>query len=131
MKASGLLLPVSLLLLLPYVASFTVQQRLVKVNAFKLMMAKNKHFQSRSLVDFQKDLEAGKVRHLFPVMNAKERIKKGEIRPSDVPYEQREGGMYNNKDVNVGYVPTGMSVHEWHEFQRAEVSIVWVFSYLY
>jgi len=86
------------------------------------MMAKNKHFQSRSLVDFQKDLEAGKVRHLFPVMNAKERIKKGEIRPSDVPYEQREGGLYNNKDVNVGYVPTGMSVHEWHEFQRAEVS---------
>ena len=44
-----------------------------------------KHFQSRSLVDYQKDLEAGKVRHLFPVMNAKERIKKGELRPSDVP----------------------------------------------
>ena len=106
MKASGLLLPVSSLLL-PSGATFTftVQQRLVKANAFKLMMAKNKHFQSRSLVDFQKDLEAGKVRHLFPVMNAKERIKKGEIRPSDVPYEQREGGMYNNKDVNVGYVP--------------------------
>jgi len=61
-------------------------------------------------------------------MNAKEHIKKGEIRPSDVPYEQREGGLYTNKDVNVGYVPTGMSVHEWHEFQRAEVSIVWVFS---
>jgi len=121
MKSSGILLPVSLLLLLPHVSSFTAQ-RPVKANAFKLMMAKNKHFQSRSLVDFQKDLEAGKVRHLFPVMNAKERIKKGEIRPSDVPYEQREGGLYNNKDVNVGYVPTGMSVHEWHEFQRAEVS---------
>lgn len=35
-------------------------------------------------------------------------------------YEQRQGGASNNKDVNVGYVPTGMSVHEWHDLQRAE-----------
>ena len=28
---------------------------------------------------------------------------------------------YDNRDVNVGYVPSGMSVHEWHEIQRAEV----------
>jgi hypothetical protein len=81
---------------------------------------KNHHFKSRSLVDYQNDLEAGKVRHLFPVMFAKERIKKGELRPSDVPYEQRDGGKYDNKDVNVGYVPSGMSVHQWHEIQRAE-----------
>lgn len=81
---------------------------------------KSSHFKSRDLVDFQKDLEAGKVRHQFPVMFAKERIKKGELRPSDVPYEQREGGSYNNKDVNVGYVPTGMTPHEWHAIQRAE-----------
>ena len=27
---------------------------------------------------------------------------------------------YDNEDVNVGYVPAGMSVHEWHEIQRAE-----------
>lgn len=27
---------------------------------------------------------------------------------------------YDNRDVNVGYVPSGMSVHEWHEIQRAE-----------
>ncbi|KAL7541202.1 hypothetical protein ACHAXR_012648 [Thalassiosira sp. AJA248-18] len=81
---------------------------------------KTKHFKSRSLVDFQKDLEAGKVRHQFPVMFAKERIKQGKLRPSDVPYEQRVGGKYDNKDVNVGYVPTGMAVHEWHELQRAE-----------
>ena len=59
------------------------------------------------------------VRHLFPVLNAKERIKKGEIKPSDVPYEQRQGS-YDNSDVNVGYVPSGMSVHEWHELQRLE-----------
>lgn len=81
---------------------------------------KKRHFQSRSLVDYQKDLEAGKVRHLFPVMFAKERIKKGELRPSDVPYEQRGGGKYDNKDVNVGYVPSGFTPHQWHDHQRAE-----------
>ncbi|KAL7506049.1 hypothetical protein ACHAXN_003403 [Cyclotella atomus] len=80
---------------------------------------KKKHFKSRSLVDYQKDLEAGKVRHLFPVMFAKERIKRGEIKPADVPYEQRQGS-YDNSDVNNGYVPSGMSVHEWHELQRKE-----------
>jgi urocanate hydratase len=52
-------------------------------------------------------------------MNAKERIRKGEIKPSDVSYEQRQGS-YDNTDVNVGYVPSGMSVHEWHELQRLE-----------
>ncbi|KAL7432649.1 hypothetical protein ACHAXH_003944 [Discostella pseudostelligera] len=81
---------------------------------------KKQHFQSRPLVDFQKDLEAGKVRHLFPVMFAKQRVQMGELRPSDIPYEQREGGTWTNKDVNVGYVPSGMSVHEWHDFKRAE-----------
>ena len=30
-----------------------------------------KHFKSRDLVDFQLDLDAGKVRHQFPVMFAK------------------------------------------------------------
>lgn len=59
------------------------------------------------------------VRHLFPVLFAKERIQKGEIKPADVPYEQRVGS-YDNSDVNNGYVPTGLSVHEWHELQRAE-----------
>eukprot|EP00970_Alexandrium_tamarense_P014528 scaffold4184_cov393-Alexandrium_tamarense.AAC.8 len=80
---------------------------------------KKKHFQSRPLVDYQKDLEAGKVRHLFPVMFAKEKISRGTLKPSEVPYEQRQG-RYDNKDVNVGYVPSGLSVHEWHDMQRAE-----------
>ena len=35
-------------------------------------------------------------------------------------YEQREGGKYDNKDVNVGYIPSGMSVHEWHGLKTAE-----------
>jgi len=52
-------------------------------------------------------------------MNAKQRIETGEIKPADVPYEQRQGS-YDNTDVNVGYVPSGMSVHQWHELQRAE-----------
>ena len=30
-----------------------------------------KHFKSRDLVDFQRDLDSGKVRHQFPVMFAK------------------------------------------------------------
>ena len=49
-----------------------------------------------------------------------ERIEKHQIRPRDVPYEQR-GGSYDNSDVNVGYVPSGFSTpHEWHDFQRKE-----------
>ena len=59
------------------------------------------------------------VRHLFPVMSAKEKISRGTLKPSEVPYEQRQG-RYDNKDVNVGYVPSGLSVHEWHDMQRAE-----------
>ena len=50
-----------------------------------------------------------------------ERIEKHQIHPRDVPYEQR-GGSYDNSDVNVGYVPPGFTVHEWHEFQRKEAA---------
>lgn len=46
---------------------------------------KNKHFKSRSLDDFEKDLAEGKVRHLFPVMFAKEEVKQHHIKPSEVP----------------------------------------------
>lgn len=59
------------------------------------------------------------VRHLFPVLFAKERIQKGELNPAQVPYEQRLGS-YDNSDVNNGYVPTGLSVHEWHVLQCAK-----------
>ena len=62
MKASQvLLLPVSLLI--PnHAVGFTTTVTSTKNAAFQLHMARNKHFQSRPLVDFQKDLEAGKVR---------------------------------------------------------------------
>jgi hypothetical protein len=55
-------------------------------------------FKSRSLQAFQKDLEKGKVVHLLPVLNAKERVKKGEIKVEDIPYMQR-GGSWDNSDV--------------------------------
>jgi hypothetical protein len=46
-------------------------------------------FKSRSLQSFQTDLEQGKALHLLPVFSAKEKVKRGEIRPEDVPYMQR------------------------------------------
>jgi len=144
---------------------------------------KKQHFQSRPLVDFQKDLEAGKVRYVTPrcwppiffnsvllccnltqsfynsclCVHGKPSVPcnvcqaarsngrvaavgySSEYGEAPSPfllfissvliqcvylfyrqYEQREGGTWTNKDVNVGYVPSGMSVHEWHEFKRAE-----------
>ena len=46
-------------------------------------------FQSRSMAAFQKDLEAGKTGHLMPVFNAKDKVKKGQIKAEDIPYMQR------------------------------------------
>jgi hypothetical protein len=46
-------------------------------------------FKSRSLKSFQQDLEKGISEHLLPVFSAEEKVKKGEIRPEDVPYMQR------------------------------------------
>lgn len=55
-------------------------------------------FKSRSMQSFQKDLEKGKASHLLPVFNAKEKIKKGELKVQDIPYMQR-GGAWDNSDV--------------------------------
>mmetsp|Transcript_10384 Transcript_10384/g.18916 ORF Transcript_10384/g.18916 Transcript_10384/m.18916 type:complete len:128 (+) Transcript_10384:95-478(+) len=44
-----------------------------------------KGFKSRSLQSFQEDLEKGKTGHLMPVMFAKDLVKKGKIKPQDVP----------------------------------------------
>ena len=55
-------------------------------------------FKSRSLQAFQEDLEKGKAGHLMPVMFAKDRVKKGELKAEDVPYMQR-GGSWDNQDV--------------------------------
>lgn len=55
-------------------------------------------FKSRSFQSFHEALERGEADHLLPVFNANQRIKKGEIRPEDVPYMQR-GGSWDNSDV--------------------------------
>ena len=41
-------------------------------------------FKSRSFQSFQEALERGETSHLMPVMNAKERVKKGEIKMEDM-----------------------------------------------
>lgn len=48
-------------------------------------------FKSRSFQSFQEALERGEATHLMPVENAKERLRKGEIKLSDIPYMQRGG----------------------------------------
>jgi hypothetical protein len=55
-------------------------------------------FKSRSMQSFQEAMERGEAAHLLPVMNAKERVAKGELRPEDIPYMQR-GGSWDNSDV--------------------------------
>jgi hypothetical protein len=56
-------------------------------------------FKSRSLKSFQQDLEKGISKHLLPVFSAKEKLKKGEIRPEDVPYMQR--GKHWERNLNL------------------------------
>lgn len=55
-------------------------------------------FKSRSLRSFQEAMEKGEASHLMPMFNAKEKIKRGEIRKEDIPYMQR-GGSWDNSDV--------------------------------
>jgi hypothetical protein len=53
-------------------------------------------FKSRSMQAFQEAMERGEAEHLLPVFNAEERIKKGELKPEDIPYMQR-GGSWDNR----------------------------------
>jgi hypothetical protein len=55
-------------------------------------------FKSRSFQSFQEALERGETSHLMPVFNAKEKIKRGELKLEDIPYMQR-GGSWDNSDV--------------------------------
>jgi hypothetical protein len=68
-------------------------------------------FKSRSMQSFQTDMEKGKVGHLMPVMNAKEKVKKGEIKQEDIPYMQR-GGSWDNSDVK------GAKTKEWNDLDK-------------
>ena len=97
------------LILLPpvgYVPSGMSPEEYKKLKAKEQKASKGKNlgafgpqtFKSRSMQAFQKDLEAGKATHLLPVFNAKEKIKRGELREEDIPYMQR-GGSWDNSDV--------------------------------
>ncbi|KAL3902954.1 MAG: hypothetical protein SGARI_005597, partial [Bacillariaceae sp.] len=55
-------------------------------------------FKSRSMQSFQEAMERGEASHLLPVMNAEERVRKGELKREDIPYMQR-GGAWDNSDV--------------------------------
>lgn len=55
-------------------------------------------FKSRSMQSFQEAMERGEAAHLMPVFNAKERVKRGELKMDDIPYMQR-GGNWDNSDV--------------------------------
>jgi hypothetical protein len=55
-------------------------------------------FKSRSMQSFQEAMERGEAEHLLPVFNAKDKVKRGEIRVEDIPYMQR-GGSWDNSDV--------------------------------
>ena len=42
-------------------------------------------FKSRSFQSFQEALERGEAEHLMPVFNAKEKVKRGELKVEDIP----------------------------------------------
>ena len=57
-----------------------------------------KGFQSRSMQSFQEALERGEADHLMPMFDAKEKLRRGEIKKEDIPYMQR-GGAWDDSDV--------------------------------
>lgn len=73
-------------------------------------------FKSRSLQSFQMDLEKGKAQHLLPVLNAKEKVRRGLIKQEDIPYMQRgNGASWDNSDVK------GAKRKEWNEKDKAYI----------
>jgi urocanate hydratase len=56
-------------------------------------------FRSRSFKEFTEGREMGTIEYNMPMENAKEKIKKGLIKPEDIPYMQRPGGMPDNSDL--------------------------------
>ena len=56
-------------------------------------------FRSRSFKEFAKGREDGTIEYNMPMERAKEKLNKGLIRPEDIPYMQRPGGMPDNSDL--------------------------------
>jgi hypothetical protein len=60
-------------------------------------------FRSRSFEEFQRGRESGKFGYNMPMENAQEKLRKGLIRPEDIPYMQRPGGMPDGSDLRKGF----------------------------
>ena len=56
-------------------------------------------FRSRSFKEFANGREDGTIEYNMPMERAKEKLNKGLIRPEDIPYMQRPGGMPDNSDL--------------------------------
>merc|ERR1712046_81354 len=60
-------------------------------------------FRSRTMEEFQTLREQGKVSYNMPMENAEAKLRRGEIKPSDIPYMQRPGGMPDGSDLKKGF----------------------------
>lgn len=60
-------------------------------------------FRSRSFDEFVKGRENGTLKYNMPMEKAAEKLKKGLIKPEDVPYMQRPGGMPDDSDLKKGF----------------------------
>ena len=58
-------------------------------------------FKSRSMEAWQKAYEKGEAAHAFAPFNYKDKLQKGQIKQTDVPYMVR-GGSWDNSDVRGG-----------------------------
>ena len=79
-------------------AKFKEEEAKKKAKAKNLGGMGPRGFKSRSMQSFQEAMERGEAQHLLPVMNAEERVRKGELKREDIPYMQR-GGSWDNSDV--------------------------------
>ena len=60
-------------------------------------------FRSRSFADFQKGRESGLYKYNMPLEgDVKKLLREKKIKPEDVPYIQRPGGMPDNSDLKKG-----------------------------
>lgn len=60
-------------------------------------------FRSRSMADFLEGREKGLFKYNMPMEgDVKKMLREGKIKPEDVPYMQRPGGMPDNSDLKKG-----------------------------
>jgi len=73
-----------------YVPDGLTAEQYIKIKAKEAEKTKNlgklgpRGFKSRSFQSFQEALERGETTHLMPVMNAQERVRKGELKQEDM-----------------------------------------------